>query len=93
LDTREAGDGDGEESFDVIVASPRWLAVRCWEPSGILDARHHVIVDPGIFDRETPDQCGACTSWPSSKSATLRNDRDDPVHVLAEIQKVLTLVS
>jgi hypothetical protein len=39
------------ESFDVIVASPRLLAVRSWEPGGILDARHHVIVDPGTFDQ------------------------------------------
>jgi hypothetical protein len=44
-------DADGEESFDVTVASPDWLAARCREAGGILDGRHHLIVDPGTFDQ------------------------------------------
>ena len=36
-------DSDGEESFDITVCSPKWLA-RKTEESGILSGRHHLIV-------------------------------------------------
>jgi hypothetical protein len=44
-------DGEGEESFDVTVASPEWIAARCREQDGILHCRHHVAVDFDTFDR------------------------------------------
>jgi Immunity protein 8 len=43
--------GCGQESFDVTMASPQWLAARCREQGGILHARHHVIVNPDTFDQ------------------------------------------
>ena len=44
-------EGAGEESFEVTVASAEWLAARCRTTGGILDCRHHVIVDPATFDQ------------------------------------------
>lgn len=41
----------GGESFDVWVCTPEWLAVECQRQGGILDARHHVVVDFGSFDQ------------------------------------------
>jgi hypothetical protein len=41
---------EGEESFDVVVCTPSWLA-REVERKGIVDGRHHLIV--GTFDLET----------------------------------------
>ena len=35
----------GEESFDVTVCSPEWLAKTCREVGGIYNARHHLVVD------------------------------------------------
>ena len=35
--------GDGEESFDIIVCTPRWLA-REVERTGIMTGRHHLFV-------------------------------------------------
>jgi hypothetical protein len=40
----------GEESFDVTVCSPEWLAAAC-RPVGLYDARHHVVVTVDQFDR------------------------------------------
>jgi hypothetical protein len=37
-------DGPGEESFDLTVCSPAWLAERT-RRDGILDGRHHLIVE------------------------------------------------
>lgn len=49
-------DGPGEESFDVTVCSPEWLAARCRE-GGVIDARHHLVVDVEQFDQR------ALRSW------------------------------
>lgn len=43
-------DTEGEESFDVTVCTPEWLAVQCRRQGGILDARHHLVVDYDSFD-------------------------------------------
>jgi immunity protein 8 of polymorphic toxin system len=43
--------GPGEESFDVTVCSPEWLAERCRD-GDILDGRHHVIVSPDTFSKQ-----------------------------------------
>ena len=43
-------DGPGEESFDLTVCSPEWLAVRCRQ-QGIVDARHHLVVNADDFDQ------------------------------------------
>ncbi|OZB81673.1 MAG: hypothetical protein B7X32_16115 [Microbacterium sp. 13-71-7] len=37
-------DGPGDETFDVTVCTPEWLAQACRKTGGIYDARHHVIV-------------------------------------------------
>jgi len=42
-------DNVGNESFDVTVCSPEWLASRCRE-IGIYDARHHLVVNTADFD-------------------------------------------
>jgi hypothetical protein len=43
-------DGPGEESFDVTVCSPAWLAERC-RAEGIIDGLHHVVVTAASFDQ------------------------------------------
>jgi len=43
-------DRPGEESFDVVVCSPEWLAARCREV-GLYDARHHLVVNVEQFDK------------------------------------------
>lgn len=43
-------DGPGEESSDVTVCSPEWLAERC-RKDGFFDARHHLVVDVARFDQ------------------------------------------
>ena len=42
-------DGPGEESFDLTVCSPEWLAERCWGGAP-MNGLHHVIVDWKSFD-------------------------------------------
>jgi hypothetical protein len=37
-------DGPGEESFDVVVCTPRWLT-RQVDRVGVLSGRHHLIMD------------------------------------------------
>jgi hypothetical protein len=43
-------DGPGDETFDVTVCSPEWLAQATRKTGGIYDARHHVIVTVESFD-------------------------------------------
>ena len=43
-------DGPGEESFDVTVCTAGWLAERA-ATEGVVDARHHVVVDSYNHDR------------------------------------------
>jgi hypothetical protein len=43
-------DMPGEESFDVTVCTPEWLAQRCREVGGIYNARHHLVVNLDDFD-------------------------------------------
>ena len=43
-------DTPGEESFDVTVCSPQWLAKTCREVGGIYNARHHLVVSIDDFD-------------------------------------------
>jgi hypothetical protein len=40
-------DGEGEESFDIIVCTPGWIAGEVARKR-IMDGRHHLIVD--VFD-------------------------------------------
>lgn len=40
----------GEESFDITLCTPGWLAERV-RKDGIIDARHHVVVDAYDYDR------------------------------------------
>lgn len=43
-------DSPGEESVDVTVCSPEWLAARC-RTGEMVDGRHHVVVNVDLFDR------------------------------------------
>src|SRR5262249_49100243 len=43
-------DGPGEESFDITVCSPEWLAQACRKVGGIYSPRHHLVVDFEGFD-------------------------------------------
>ncbi|GAA1941060.1 Imm8 family immunity protein [Agromyces allii] len=44
-------DGPGDESFDITVCTPEWLARACSAAGGIYDARHHVVVNLDEFDK------------------------------------------
>lgn len=43
-------DGPGEESFDVTLCTPEWLADACRKSGGIYDPRHHLVVSFGDFN-------------------------------------------
>lgn len=50
-------DGLGEESFDITVCTPEWLAEACRQVGGIDNPRHHLVVNFDDFDkraRSTP---------------------------------------
>jgi hypothetical protein len=42
-------DGEGSESFDVLICSPSWLAGQC-ERDGFVIGRHHFVVNEYRFD-------------------------------------------
>jgi hypothetical protein len=44
-------DGSGEESFDVTVCTPEWLAAACRQAGGIYNPRHHLVVNLEDFDK------------------------------------------
>jgi hypothetical protein len=44
-------DTPGEESFDVTVCSPEWLAQACRRVGGIYNTRHHLVVNVDDFDK------------------------------------------
>ena len=44
-------DGPGEESFDVQVCSPEWLAARC-AAEGFVDGRHTVVTTLDAYSEE-----------------------------------------
>ena len=60
------GGGEGEESFDVVVCSARWISHHLG-PEGILVGRHYLVVDsydyPRLegFLRRYVDQCSGST--------------------------------
>lgn len=60
-------DGPGEESFDVTVCSPEWLAARCRD-GDFFDARHHLVVDVEHFDQR------ALRSWLEKRVTAVSGD-------------------
>lgn len=44
-------DTPGEESFDITVCTPEWLAAQCRAQGGLYDPRHHLVVTLDTFDQ------------------------------------------
>ena len=44
-------DDPGEESFDITVCTPQWLAEQCRAQGGFYDPRHHLVVTLETFDQ------------------------------------------
>ena len=45
-------DAAGEESLDVTVCTPEWLAAQCRAQGGFYDPRHHLVVTLDDFNRQ-----------------------------------------
>ncbi|XVX18676.1 Imm8 family immunity protein [Actinomycetota bacterium] len=61
-------DMPGEESFDVIVCTPEWLAKACSQVGGIYNARHHLVVNFDGFDQR------ALRAWLSARVREVEAD-------------------
>jgi hypothetical protein len=62
-------DGPGEESFDVTVCSPEWLAQVCRKVGGIYNPRYHLVVDFEVFDKR------ALHAWLAARVQEVQADR------------------
>jgi hypothetical protein len=51
----------GEESLDITVCTPEWLAEACKKVGGIYSARHHLVVNYEGFDQR------ALRAWLSAR--------------------------
>jgi tRNA A37 N6-isopentenylltransferase MiaA len=60
-------DSPGEESFDVRVCSPQWLAARCREV-GLYDARPHLVVNVEQFAKRQ------LRTWLESRVSSVQAD-------------------
>lgn len=58
----------GEESFDITVCTPEWLARACAEVGGIYNARHHLVVNRDEFDQR------ALRTWLSARVEDVEAD-------------------
>lgn len=54
-------DAPEEESFDLTVCTPEWLAKACSNAGGIYSARHHLVVTYEEFDQR------ALQAWLSAR--------------------------
>src|SRR6478735_908273 len=70
-------DAPGEESFDVTVCTPEWLAKACRQAGGIFDARHHLVVTFGKFDGRSGH--GYRRGWKGSRPTPGRRSASDSV--------------
>ena len=61
-------DAPGEESFDVSVCTPEWLAKACGKVGGFYDARHHLVVTFDAFDQH------ALRAWLSARVLEVEAD-------------------
>lgn len=61
-------DTPGEESFDVTVCTPEWLAKACSQAGGIFDPRHHLVVTFEEFDQR------AVRAWLTARVQALEAD-------------------
>ena len=61
-------DTPGEESFDVTVCTPEWLAKSCRQVGGIYNARHHLVVNFDEFDQR------ALRAWLAARVQEVTSD-------------------
>jgi len=61
-------DSPGEESFDITVCTPEWLAKACDKAGGVYSGRHHLIVNYKDFD------LGALRAWLAARVQEVEAD-------------------